>query len=94
MGLCYWITLDVQKLTIFGSIHIKATFDVAFYLIVASGIAGFFATSLSLLQITCEKQERRQRHGSDMQLQLIYGDEEVDSVMETMPPVAPPAYQP
>ncbi|XP_057306771.1 transmembrane protein 127-like isoform X2 [Hydractinia symbiolongicarpus] len=65
--------------------------DIAFYLVIGSGVAAVIATTLSLLQITCEKRQPRPRYGSDMQLQLICHNEA--ETFDNLPPVAPPAYQ-
>ena len=90
MSLCYWITVDVSKLKLVGTVRVKCSLDVAFYMVIGAGIAAVTATTLSLLQITCEKKERRHRHrDSDMQLQLMYHQE-----LDDMPPFAPPVYQP
>lgn len=89
--LCYWITVDVNKLKLIGTVQVKCTLDIAFYLVIGSGGAAVIATTLSLLQITCEKRQPRHRYGSDMQLQLICHNEA--ETFDDLPPVAPPAYQ-
>jgi len=94
MLICYWITVDISQIRLQGNIIVTSRLDVAFYLIIGAGIAAIVATSLSLLQITCEKQERRQHsRGSDMQLQLIQNHEQ-ESDLHQIPPIPPPLYEP
>ena len=47
MGLCYWITVDVGKLKLVGTITVKCTLDVAFYMVIGAGVAAITATTLS-----------------------------------------------
>lgn len=102
MCLCYWITLDISKLTVKKSksktdlINVECRFDIAFYLVVGAGVASLIAATLGLLQITCEgrrnyRRRRHQQEDSDMQLQLMFEHPEVfqpsDIPMDTPPPV-------
>lgn len=107
LGLSYWITLDISKLQLNttggGTIQVECQFAVAFYLVIGAGMAALIATTLSLMEITCERRRRhsssRRRHhhqqGSDMQLHLICDGTEEGSmtVFDGLPPVAPPVYQ-
>lgn len=107
LGLSYWITLDISQLELTTTtnneekIQVECRFAVAFYLVIGAGIAALIATTLSLMEITCERRRRhrrsRRRHlqGSDMQLQLICDGTEEGSmtVFDDLPPVAPPVYQ-
>ena len=109
LGLSYWITLDISQLELTTTttnnkekvIQVQCRFAVAFYLVIGAGVAALIATTLSLMEITCERR-RRQRHsrrrhlqGSDMQLQLICDGAEENSmtIFGDLPPVAPPVYQ-
>jgi hypothetical protein len=105
LGLSYWITLDISRLEVTvantrETVQVTCSFAVAFYLVMGAGLAALIATTLNLMEITCERRverNRRLRHdGSDMQLQLICDENEETSmnVFDDLPPVAPPVYQP
>lgn len=97
MGICYWITVDINRIKLSGTINVVCSYEVAFYLVIGVGVAGIIATALNLLHITCEKNERRRRYESDMQLQLILNSDLNNALPDdsaSLPPLPPPVYQP
>ena len=97
MGICYWITVDINEIKLIGSINVVCSYEVAFYLVIGAGVAGIIATALNLLHITCEKNERHRRYESDMQLQLILNSDLNSALPDdsvSLPPLPPPVYQP
>ncbi len=88
MVLCYLVVLEVENTEIKAGETVKVKLDIAFFLTVSSGVAGIVATTLNLLQCTCEKT----RHASsmdDLDMELMYDDHAGDL---DLPPMPPPAY--
>ena len=94
MGLCYWITLDIENSESTPKKRVKAKLDIAFYLTVGSGAAAVIATTLNLLQCTCDRRNRNDE--DDMSMELMYHELlATDTDLPPIPPpLPPPTYQP
>eukprot|EP00794_Sanderia_malayensis_P005351 gene5351-6022_t len=83
MILCYLVVVEVEN-TEFKAGHIvKVNLDIAFYLTVGAGVASVVATTLNLLQCTCEK---TREECDDLGMELMYDDMPDDISLPPMPP--------
>ncbi len=83
MILCYLVVLEVENTERKSGYVVDVKLDIAFFLTVGAGVAAIIATTLNLLQCTCEKR----RHDADeLGMELMYDDLPDDINLPPMPP--------
>ena len=91
MIVCYLVVLEVENSGVKAGVKVKVSLSIAFYLIIGAGVNAVVATTLNLLQCTCEKRNRDAEN--EMAMELMYDDLPVDYDLPAMPPPPmPPAY--
>ncbi|XP_065071814.1 uncharacterized protein LOC135696370 [Rhopilema esculentum] len=84
MVVCYMVVLEVENNEAKPGETIKVSLNIAFYLVVGAGVNAVIATTLNLLQCTCEKKDSDS--DNELVMELMYDDLPVDLELPPMPP--------
>lgn len=85
MAICYMAVLEIENNESKPGMEVDVSLDIAFYLVIGAGVMAVVATTLNLLQCTCEKREVNSDH--EMMMELMYDDLPFDNELPPMPPV-------
>lgn len=84
MVVCYMVVLEIESNESKPEKEVKVSLDIAFYLVIGAGVNAVVATTLNLLQCTCEKRPNDSDH--EMMMELMYDDLSFENGLPPMPP--------